>query len=73
MEFIYRGGDRLGRRWAILGRMTGQPEMIQQGIALIELGLRSVRGLVTENAPGSRYPSVEARSEFLNTGLLPGY
>jgi hypothetical protein len=28
VESIYRGGDRLGRRSAILGRMTGQPEMI---------------------------------------------
>ena len=27
-------------------------------------------GLVLTNAPGSRYPGVEARSEFLNTGPL---
>ena len=30
-------------------------------------------GLAPTNAPGSRYPGVEARSEFPNTGLPPGY
>jgi hypothetical protein len=30
------------------------------------------RWLVPTNAPGSRYPGVEARSEFLNTGRLMG-